>query len=118
MEVAKTRTSPKIGPRASPANGHPRKPSVFSDRQWHSLALSVGLSDRELEILQCIFNDQTERVMAQELGISIHTVHTHLERLYHKLGVKSRCGAVIHVFTCYLSQRDAMRFGGRNVLSH
>lgn len=121
MEVGKTRASPRIGLKASSANGHPRKPSIFSDRQWHSLALSLGLSDRELEVLQCIFDDQTERIMAQGLGISVHTIHTHLERLYRKLGVSSRCSAVIYIFTCYLSKhssgRAVGRFGGRTVRS-
>ena len=37
------------------------KRSIFSERQWLLLALSLGLSDRELEVLQYIFDDQTER---------------------------------------------------------
>lgn len=118
MESAKTRASPRIGPKASSANGPLGKRSIFPERQWHSLALSLGLSDRELEVLQCIFHDQRERIIAQELGISAHTIHTHLERIYRKLGVRSRCAAVIHVFTCYLNQRPpggaAGRVGGRS----
>lgn len=35
--------------------------------------------------------------MARQLDISTHTIHSHLERLYRKLGVTSRCGAVVRV---------------------
>ena len=79
--------------------------STLSDRQWDSIAQSLNLSGRELQILQCMFDNQTEDAMAMELGISCHTVHTHLERLYHKLQVTSRCAAVVRVFAEYVNRK-------------
>ena len=95
--------------------GGPRGRSIFSDAQWCVLAESLQLSGRELGILQSIFDDRTEAEAARELGISRHTVHTHLERLYRKLGVASRCGAVVEVFTEYLRLESPEADGRRAV---
>jgi Bacterial regulatory proteins, luxR family len=45
------------------------------------------------------------------LGISSHTVHTHLERLYHKLAVGSRAALISRIFVEYLSLRAERRRG-------
>jgi DNA-binding CsgD family transcriptional regulator len=98
-------TSFSSSPDTSLANAVPGR-SILEKPEWLSLAGSLRLSSRELEILQCIFDDQTEAAMALELGISTHTIHSHLERLYRKLGVTSRCGAVVRVFAEHVSQRS------------
>lgn len=71
---------------------------VFSAREWEALALTLGLSGREHQILQCVFDDEIEAVMAKALGISAHTVHTYVERLYRKLNVNSRVELLVRVF--------------------
>lgn len=73
--------------------------SLLTRTQWQSIAKSLHLSGREIQIVQHIFDDHKELAIAQNLGISPHTVHTHLERLYHKLDVASRAGLIIRVFT-------------------
>ena len=87
--------------------------AVLSDQQWRSLARSLHLSGREIEVLRCVFDDQTEAGMALELGISCHTVHTHLERLYRKLGVRSRCAAVVRVFGEHLARKSPVDGDGQ-----
>ena len=47
--------------------------------------------------MQHVFDDGTEYAIAADLGISAHTVHTHLERLRHKLGVNDRAGLILRV---------------------
>ncbi len=54
----------------------------------------VPLSPRELQILQMVANGATTKEVAHDLGISPHTVKTHLERLYEKLGANDRAEAV------------------------
>ena len=76
--------------------------SLFSDEQWHSIARSLKLSAREFQIVQAIFDNEIEAAIGVQLGISSHTVHTYLERLYRKLGVGSRCGLLVRVFAEYL----------------
>jgi DNA-binding NarL/FixJ family response regulator len=52
------------------------------------------LSKREREILQKVADGATTRQVASELGISPHTVKTHLERIFEKLGASDRAQAV------------------------
>jgi DNA-binding NarL/FixJ family response regulator len=52
------------------------------------------LSKREREILQKVADGSTTRQVANELGISPHTVKTHLERIFEKLGANDRAQAV------------------------
>jgi len=52
------------------------------------------LSKREREILQKVADGATTRQVANELGISPHTVKTHLERIFEKLGANDRAQAV------------------------
>jgi DNA-binding NarL/FixJ family response regulator len=52
------------------------------------------LSKREREILQKVADGSTTRQVATELGISPHTVKTHLERIFEKLGANDRAQAV------------------------
>jgi DNA-binding CsgD family transcriptional regulator len=77
---------------------------LFSEEAWQRVTSVLALSARESEILQGIFEDQKESCIAANLGISSHTVHTHLERLYRKLRVTSRVGLVVRVFAEYLSK--------------
>ena len=70
---------------------------------WDTVAKSLRISDRELQIVQGIFDDRKEYAIAHELKISTHTVHTHLERLYRKLSVSSRLGLVLCIMSEYLS---------------
>lgn len=52
------------------------------------------LSKREREILQKVADGGTTRQVASDLGISPHTVKTHLERIFEKLGANDRAQAV------------------------
>ncbi len=55
---------------------------------------STPLSKREREILQKVADGATTRQVATELGISPHTVKTHLERIFEKLSANDRAQAV------------------------
>src|SRR5262245_12546446 len=98
----------KINGRVS-ENSPQLKPILHRDRfivphdAWEVIANALSISDRELQIIQGIFDDQKEFAIAQELKISVHTVHTHLERLYQKLGVSSRVALVLYILSEYLS---------------
>jgi len=81
----------------------PRDRSILTYDACKTIAKSLRISDRELEIIQGIFDDRKEFAIADELKISMHTVHTHLERLYRKLGVSSRVALVLYILSEYLS---------------
>ena len=80
-----------------------RNRSILTDDAWKTIAHSLHISNRELQIIQGIFDDRKELAIADELKISMHTVHTHLERLYRKLGVSSRVALVLYILSEYLS---------------
>jgi DNA-binding NarL/FixJ family response regulator len=90
----------------NPVNPKPAGPpgrSILTYDGWKAIAKSLRISDRELQIVQGIFDDRKEYAIAHELKISVHTVHTHLERLYRKLGVSSRLGLVLCIVSVYFS---------------
>ena len=105
MRFQTVNSSASSGPKTSRANARPGR-SVLSKRQWLSLARALPLSERELEIVQCIFDDHTGPAMARQLGISVHTINTHMERLYRQLGVNTRSAAVVCVFAEHLNQHS------------
>src|SRR5262245_29239989 len=85
-----SRTKPRGG---GLENSVKPEPSVHRDRSvlphdaWRRIANSLRISNRELQIIQEIFDDRKESAIADDLAISVHTVHTYLGRLYRKLGV-------------------------------
>jgi DNA-binding CsgD family transcriptional regulator len=48
------------------------------------------LSKRELEVVQCLVQGLTNREIADQIGLSQHTVKNYLFRVFDKLGVSSR----------------------------
>ena len=78
---------------------------LFSKRQWSVIGEALNLTNRELEVVQGLFDDQTEAGMGETLGISSHTVHTHIGRIYEKLGVASRSGALVRIFAVAMEKR-------------
>jgi DNA-binding NarL/FixJ family response regulator len=52
------------------------------------------LSKREREILRMVANGLSNREIAEHLHLSYYTVETHVKRIYRKLAVSSRVGAV------------------------
>ena len=52
------------------------------------------LTDRESEILKHLAQGYLYKEIAENLGISVETVHTHLRNVYRKLHVRSRTEAV------------------------
>ena len=80
-------------------------PTLFlPERSWQSIVSTLGLSDREAQLAVLILGDDScESAMAASLSISPHTVHSHLERLYRKLRVTSRCQVVSRLFQQYVN---------------
>jgi DNA-binding CsgD family transcriptional regulator len=76
--------------------------AIVSRRAWTEIGCSLNLSGRELQIVRGVFDDRTEVAIAADLGISPHTVHTHVERLHHKLAVANRVELVLRVMDEFL----------------
>ena len=80
----------------------PEVASCISGQAWANTIAALGLSRRESEIVSCMLAGiDDEAAIADRLGVSRHTVHTYLERLYRKLRVGTRCQALAAVFVAY-----------------
>ena len=53
-------------------------------------ALSVDLSDRELEVLRELVSGKTDAEIAEKLFMSVRTVKSHITSLKNKTGFKNR----------------------------
>lgn len=84
---------------------------VFRDQEWRVLVSRLGLSPREAEITQRVFDGLGEATIARDLGLAPSTVHTYLRRLYRKLEVKSRGELMTLVFSEFLRANEASDFG-------
>lgn len=51
------------------------------------------LTEREVEVLTCIWRGDSNKEIAEKLYVSIHTVKYHVGKLYNKLDVKTRSEA-------------------------
>lgn len=65
---------------------------------WHGVHTRLRLSQREADIVGFFLRDLPEREIACRLEISAHTVHSHVERLYRKLHVRSRSALLLRMF--------------------
>lgn len=55
---------------------------------------SLGLTEREQEVLEAVARGERSKEVAVRLGISERTVKAHLASIYEKLGVDSRAAAI------------------------
>jgi DNA-binding CsgD family transcriptional regulator len=72
----------------------PRGARAEPFRRNAAAARSLGLSPRELEIIEALATGESNKEMARRLGISPNTVKTHIARVYDKLEVQRRVQAV------------------------
>jgi DNA-binding CsgD family transcriptional regulator len=59
---------------------------------------AAGLSERETQVLSWVARGKRNEEIAALLVVSPHTVRTHLEHTYRKLGVHTRTAAVRRAF--------------------
>jgi DNA-binding NarL/FixJ family response regulator len=74
---------------------HPTLTRAFIEEiQYVETPRETPLSKRESQILQKVAYGATTKEVAHDLNISPHTVKTHLERIFEKLGANDRAQAV------------------------
>ncbi|MGB3778000.1 MAG: helix-turn-helix transcriptional regulator, partial [Tunicatimonas sp.] len=60
------------------------------------LRSAFNLTRREVEVTQLLVQGLTDREVAKELFISVHTARRHSENVLRKLGISSRAGIAHH----------------------
>jgi DNA-binding NarL/FixJ family response regulator len=56
---------------------------------------SDALSERELQVLECLAKGHAYKQIGDELGVSLDTTRTYVRRIYEKLHVHTRTDAVV-----------------------
>jgi DNA-binding NarL/FixJ family response regulator len=56
------------------------------------------LSEREVQVVSLVADGLTNRVIAQELGLSENTIKKYLFRIFEKLGISTRVELVLYAF--------------------
>jgi DNA-binding CsgD family transcriptional regulator len=101
---------PRLSPTWRGTAGSARQPvsptlgsSLLPCDVWSLLGDSLRLSERELQIVQGIFEDKKQESIAFSLGISPHSVNTYIQRIYGKLRIGSRPQLIVRVMSEYLA---------------
>jgi len=81
----------------------PSGSAMLSNLAWQEIARSLRLSERQLQIVCATFDGRKDTAIAADLGITRHTVHTHVERLHHKLAVADRAQLVVRVIAEFVT---------------
>ncbi|MGH1359702.1 MAG: LuxR C-terminal-related transcriptional regulator [Burkholderiaceae bacterium] len=95
-------TEPEVGSRRSEFVA--REPAAGADSAARSVAL---LTPRETTVLQQIAKGYSYDEISTALGISVHTVTTHIKHIYRKLAVRSRGEAVFEAMQLGLIKLEA-----------
>jgi DNA-binding NarL/FixJ family response regulator len=78
----------------APMNGRIARRVLEMFSQFGRPTKDYDLSEREIEILNHLTTGQLKKEIAQALGLSIHTIDSHLRKIYIKLEVNTRSEAV------------------------
>lgn len=71
---------------------------LVTEREWSSVRETLGLSPRQAQVVEGLLQAKGDKQIAEDIGISVPTVRTYLDRLFHKLDVEDRMELVVHVF--------------------
>ena len=88
--------------------------AYMAEPQWRRVAEALDLTGRELDIVRLLLDECDEDAVAETLGISRGTVHTHLQRLYIRLRIHRRCDLLTRVFAVILSFRPPAKSPAEN----
>ena len=79
----------------------------LTNEEWDEINRGLHLTSRELDVVRGIVVGETEAGIAIRLRISPNTVHTHLGRVYRKLGVHSAATLILRIFSTYVIAQRA-----------
>jgi DNA-binding NarL/FixJ family response regulator len=71
--------------------------AILSDHAWSEIAKALGITKREIQIIQGVFDNLTQKGIASRLNMNEHTAHTHLNRLFKKLNITTRTELVLRI---------------------
>jgi DNA-binding NarL/FixJ family response regulator len=88
------RTKPKAVSNESPIGS----PLPMAPALWDEVAASLKFSPQQKRIVACILRGFQDKQIAAELGLSVPTVRTYLDRVFQKADVSDRMQLVLQLF--------------------
>jgi len=79
------------------------------NRQTSGIKSAVRLTNRELDVIRLIARGCTYGQAAARLGVSLHTVTTHIKNCYRKLDVHSGAAAVMRAVELRILGLETLR---------
>jgi len=92
-------SSPARGPESNQVPGS----SVIPIHAWLCLREAMRLSDRELQIIQAVFDDREFELLARDLVITTEVAYRAMQKIYVKLQIGSRAELIVRVMSEYLA---------------
>jgi DNA-binding CsgD family transcriptional regulator len=86
-----------------PAAAHDDWHTLLTRIDWDHVGWQLGLSTRELEVVQHIMSGQKLTAVARDLGLSLGTVKTYSQRVHHKLCVTDQRELILAILDCHLT---------------
>lgn len=83
-----------------PRGEYPLNPGgqLFSSAEWRRLREHLDLSTMQLRILQRLVAGRQRAAIALDLDRSIHTINSHVRRMFRKLEVRSTAELIARAF--------------------
>lgn len=72
--------------------------SIFQEQPKGPNTQAAVLTAREKEVLECLAKGMLYKEIAEQLGISFHTVRQHIAKIYEKLHVQNKTEAINKVY--------------------
>ena len=79
---------------------------TLNRQQWQRVNAQLGLSARELQLVQHIFEGKKLFAIAQDMKLSLGTVKTYNQRIHQKLGLSDQRELVLRVVGVYEQLRQ------------
>ena len=76
--------------------------ALLSSQQWQSVSDHLGLSRRELELIQHIFDGKKLAAIARDMGLSLGTVKTYSQRIHRKLQCCDQSELILAVVSAHM----------------
>lgn len=72
-------------------------PELFSRDEWRALAERLGLTHRQHQVARLICRGLTTNEIADEIGLTPHTIRMHKQVLFKRLRIRDRIGVPVRL---------------------
>ena len=85
---------------------------IFSEDQWQTVHDRLGLPARQREVVRHLFSGQSDKQIAENIGIALPTVRSHLRRMYTRFEVQDRTELVLFFVREHLHNSENIHTDG------